>query len=658
MTDNDRMSEQITFSPPSDFTRQANITDPKIYTQAAADPLAYWADWASQLQWFSPWRTVLDWQPPYARWFDGGTLNASVNCLDRHLVLNQHHTNLSNQSAIIWEGEPGDQRQLTYQELYDQVNRFAHALQQLSIQRGDRVVMYMPMVPELIIACLACTRIGAIHSVVFAGLGIDSLIQRINDQEAKLVITADFCWRRGKKLFLKNTVDRCLRRCPSVRNTITALREPAAPEPSCRLSTKRDFLWHHLMENAANFFPPSRQAAEDILFILYTSGTTGQPKGIIHTTGGYLTQVYATSRWVLDLKPGDIYWCTADIGWITGHSYVIYGPLMCGATIFIYEGAFDFPDQDRVWQLIDRHQVSVFYTAPTAIRQFIQWGKNIPARHGLTSLRILGSVGEPINPTTWRWYHNHIGRQRCPIVDTWWQTETGAIMIAPLPGLTATPPGSATQPFPGISAAILNSAGHPVAANRSGSLAITQPWPAMLRGIWRDDKRYRDNYWSKWQGKAYFTGDGAKQDDRQNFWLQGRIDDVIQVAGHRISSTEVENALVSHPAVTEAAVVSKPDQLKGEVIVAYVTLLPSRRPSATLITSLTKHVADRVGPINKPAQIIFTANLPKTRSGKIMRRLLRNIAARQPLGDTATLADPTVIIHLTKAADSPAAKPS
>ena len=636
------------FPPPVNFSATANITDEYVYQSAAADPTAYWAKWAKELHWFKPWQTVLDWQPPYARWFDGGTLNASANCLDRHLETNAARPNLSNHPAILWEGEPGDQRRLTYLELFEQVNRFAAALQQINIRRGDRVIIYLPMVPELVTACLACARIGAIHSVVFAGLGIDSLIDRINDLEATLVITADYSWRRGKKIFLKNTVDRSLNHCPSVTKTITVCRDPHNPSPACHLSPKRDLLWHKIMSSATANCPPAHQAAEDILFILYTSGTTGKPKGIVHTTGGYLTQVYATAKLVLDLKPDDIYWCTADIGWITGHSYVIYGPLMSGATVFIYEGAFDFPDQARVWQMIERYRISIFYTAPTAIRQFIQWGKNIPAQSDLASLRLLGSVGEPINPSTWRWYHQHIGHARCPIVDTWWQTETGAFMIAPLPGLTSLPPGSATRPFPGISAAVLNSSGQPQPNNQSGLLAITQPWPSMLRGIWRDDKRYRDNYWSKWHNQAYLTGDGAKCDDQQNFWLLGRIDDMIQVAGHRISSTEIENALVSHAAVTEAAVVSKPDRLKGEAVIAFVTLLPSRRPSPALIKSILKLVADRVGPINKPSQIVFTPQLPKTRSGKIMRRLLRNIAASQPLGDTATLADPAVIHALTQ----------
>lgn len=650
------MHQSEIFSPPSSFAAQANVTDPAVYQTAAANPKAYWAKWAQQLHWFTPWHTILDWQPPHARWFDGGTLNASVNCLDRHLAATAQHPSLTDHLAIIWEGEPGDQRRLTYQELYDQVNRFASALLQLNIKRGDRVVIYLPMLPELIIACLACARIGAIHSVVFAGLGIDSLTQRINDLSATLVITADYSWRRGKKLLLKSTVDRSLKSCPSVRNTITVSRDANSPLPAYPLSSPRDLVWHKLMSAAANYCPPSHQASEDILFVLYTSGTTGRPKGIVHTTGGYLTQVYATSQWILDLKPADVYWCTADIGWITGHSYVIYGPLMSGAAVFIYEGAFDYPDQSRIWQMIEHHRISVFYTAPTAIRQFIQWGKKLPARSNLSSLRLLGSVGEPINPSTWRWYHQHIGSQRCPIVDTWWQTETGAIMIAPLPGLTGTPPGSATQAFPGISAAVLDSAGRPKPKGQSGSLAITHPWPAMLRGIWQNEARYIDNYWSKWNNQTYLTGDGAALDAQNNFWLLGRIDDVIQVAGHRISSTEIENALVSHTAITEAAVVSKPDPLKGEVVVAFVTLLPNRRPSPALIKSITNRVADRVGPINKPAQIIFTPQLPKTRSGKIMRRLLRNIAAHQPLGDTATLADPTVINHITQATHSPSAK--
>ena len=650
------MDKPTLFSPPKSFSDEANITDETIYQSSAANPEKYWAEWAQQLHWFTPWHTILDWQPPHARWFDGGTLNASVNCLDRHLSPRAHQPNLSDHTAILWEGEPGDERRLTYQELHQQVNCFASVLQQLNIKPSDRVVIYLPMLPELIIACLACARIGAIHSVVFAGLGIDSLSQRINDLAATLVITADYSWRRGKKLFLKNTVDRSLKNCPSVKKIITVTRDPNQSTPTCHLSPKRDLIWHKLMSAATNHYPPSHQAAEDILFVLYTSGTTGRPKGIVHTTGGYLTQVYATTKWILDLKPTDVYWCTADIGWITGHSYVIYGPLMCGATVFMYEGAFDFPNQTRVWQMIDRYKISVFYTAPTAIRQFIQWGKNLPALSDLTSLRLLGSVGEPINPSTWHWYHHYIGRERCPIVDTWWQTETGAIMIAPLPGLTKLPPGSATQPFPGISTAVLNSAGHSLPPNQSGSLAITQPWPSMLRGIWHDEARYRDNYWSQWHNQSYFTGDGARLDQQHNFWLLGRIDDVIQVAGHRISSTEIENALVSHAAVTEAAVVSKPDKLKGEAVVAFVTLLPNRRPSPALIKSITKRVADRVGPINKPAQIIFTPQLPKTRSGKIMRRLLRNIAAHQPLGDTATLADPAVISHLTQATNSPSSK--
>jgi len=630
------------FSPPASFSNQANISNSSIYS-TADDFEPYWASWAKQLTWDKPWHTTLNWQPPFAQWFVGGLINASVNCLDRHIQPQGH----PHKTALIWEGEPGDKRILSYLELYQQVNQCANTLQSLGVTKGSRVAICLPMIPEAIIAILACARLGAIHSVIFAGLGIESIQSRINDLSASHAITADYFWRRGKKIHLYASVNRALEKCPSIKKVIIVNRDPKAPLP-LKLLSNRDIIWQTTIAKAKPFCPPAPTSSEDVLFVLYTSGTTGRPKGLVHTTGGYLTQSYATTKYIFDIKPDDIYWCTADIGWITGHSYVVYGPLANGATVFIYEGAPDWPDRSRFWKMIDHYKISIFYTAPTAIRMFMQWGNKNIKQHSLNSLRLLGTVGEPINPAAWHWYYQHIGQAQCPIVDTWWQTETGSIMISPLPGITNTKPGSATKPFPGISAAVLNSDGQPI-SNQPGYLAITKPWPSMSRTIWRDDKRYLANYWSKWNKPVYFTGDYAIQDKDGYFWILGRADDVIQVAGHRLSSAEIEGTLVDHPNVAEAAVISIPDPIKGEAIIAFVTLQSDTPRNSSLTDELIQHVSINLGPIAKPKQIVLTAALPKTRSGKIMRRLLRNIATNQPLGNTSTLADPTVIDQLTEA---------
>jgi acetyl-CoA synthetase len=583
---------------------------------------------------------VLEWRPPHARWFVGGTINASVNCVDRHVRGPRR-----NKAAIVWEGEPGDRRTLTYFDLHRQVGQFANVLKSLGVRRGDRVALYLPLVPELAIAMLACARIGAVHSVVFGGFSAESLRDRINDAQATLLVTADGGWRRGSIVPLKQMADEALEDTPSIRHVVIVQRLPGTTV-QVHVKEGRDHWYHRLMQDAPYHCEPERMDAEDMLYILYTSGTTGKPKGIVHTTGGYLVGTYATTKWVFDLKEDDVYWCTADIGWVTGHSYVVYGPLQNGATVVMYEGAPDWPQKDRLWQLVERHGVTVFYTAPTAIRAFMRWGTQWPQGRDLSSLRLLGSVGEPINPEAWIWYYRFIGGERCPVVDTWWQTETGAIMITPLPGITATKPGSATRPFPGIAAEIRTDRGTAIEGAGGGLLALTRPWPAMLRGIYGDPERYEKQYWSRWTPDVYFTGDGAKRDKDGYFWLLGRVDDVLNVAGHRIGTMEVESALVDHPRVAEAAVVGRPHDIKGQAVAAFVTLKEGVVVTESLIGELKDHVVKKIGAIARPDDVIFAADLPKTRSGKIMRRLLRDIAEGKALGDTTTLADPAVVAKL------------
>jgi acetyl-CoA synthetase len=633
------LQEDRSFPPSEEFRRQANIADPEIYARAAQDPEAFWASMAAELEWIKPWDTILKWDPPHAQWFVGGKLNASVNCVDRHI-----RTARRNKAALIWEGEPGDRRTLTYWDLFREVSAFANVLKGLGVKRGDRVALYMPLVPELAISMLACARIGAIHSVVFGGFSAESLRDRINDAEAVLLVTADGGYRRGQIVPLKQMADEALGETPSIRNVVVVQRRAGAPIP-VHMREGRDHWYHRLIQDASTDCPPEAMDAEDMLYILYTSGTTGKPKGIVHTTGGYLTGVHATTRWVFDLKEEDVFWCTADIGWVTGHSYVVYGPLSNGATVVMYEGAPDWPSKDRFWELIDRHGVTIFYTAPTAIRAFMRWGVDWPAKHPMTTLRLLGSVGEPINPEAWMWYHQNIGRERCPIVDTWWQTETGMIMITPLPGITSPKPGSATHPFPGIAAEVRDVSGKAVKTG-GGLLTLTRPWPAMLRGIYGDPERYVQTYWKRWPDGAYFAGDGARLDGDGFYWLLGRVDDVLNVAGHRLGTMEVESALVDHPSVAEAAVVGRPHEIKGQAVVAFVTTKEGVRRTDVLIDELKAHVVRKIGAIARPDEILFTADLPKTRSGKIMRRLLRDIAEGKALGDTTTLADPAVVNRL------------
>jgi acetyl-CoA synthetase len=634
------LKEQRSYAPPAAFRRQALVASSRVHRQAAASRLKFWAERARELEWFKPWRRVLDWKPPHAKWFVGGKLNASVNCLDRHV-----RSATRNKVALLWEGEPGDRRAISYWELYREVGRFANVLKQLGVGKGDRVAIYMPMIPEVVVAMLACARIGAPHSVVFGGFSAEALRDRINDAEAKVLVTADLGYRRGQIVPLKRNADDALTHAPSIKHVVVVRRHGAdAEDQIAHMRPGRDHWYHDLMADAPADCKPAVMDAEDLLYILYTSGTTGKPKGIVHSTGGYLTQAQATTRWVFDLKDDDVFWCTADVGWVTGHSYIVYGPLALGATVVMYEGAPDWPDKDRFWAIVERYGVTVFYTAPTAIRAFMKWGAEFPARHDLSSLRLLGTVGEPINPEAWVWYHKTIGGKRCPVVDTWWQTETGGIMITPLPGITRTKPGSATVPFPGIDVALVDGAGHEITVG-GGFLIITSPWPGMLRTIYKDDKRYRDTYWSRYPGR-YFTGDGAKRDKDGYFWILGRVDDVLNVAGHRIGTMEVESALVAHPAVAEAAVVGKPHELKGQVLAAFVTLRAGIEQSPALADELKQHVVDKIGSIARPDDIIFSADLPKTRSGKIMRRLLKDIAAGRALGDVTTLADPAVVAVL------------
>lgn len=663
------LSESRRFHPAPEFVAQANVSDPEIYRRALENPVAYWEEWASKLHWFEPWHTALEWNLPYAKWFIGGKLNACFNCVDRHLPEKAEKT------AIVWEGEPGDILNITYQELYENVCRTANALKALGVQRGDRVCIYMPMVPELAYTMLACARIGAAHSVVFGGFSAESLHERINDAQCKIVVTADGGFRRGHVVPLKHITDQALEMgCPSVEKVLVLERagEPGSSFHSFHStpdynrgtwSHYRDVWWHDLVPNQPAECPCEAMDSEDMLYILYTSGSTGKPKGIVHTTGGYMTGVYSTFQWVFDIKDDDIYWCTADCGWVTGHSYVVYGPLSNAATILMYEGAPDTPEKDRFWRIVERHKVTILYTAPTAIRTFMKWGDEYPKACELSSLRLLGSVGEPINPEAWVWYSEVIGGGRCPVVDTWWQTETGAIMISPLPGITATKPGSATQPFPGIRAEVVDENGNIVTPihgalgyytkerapesgrEQGGILAITHPWPSMTRGIFGDPERFFSTYWSRFPG-MYFPGDGTKVDEDGYFWLLGRVDDIMLVAGHNISTMEVESALVDHPAVAEAAVIGKSHEIKGQAIAAFVIVRAGFEVGENFINELKGHVANKIGPVARPDDIILAAELPKTRSGKIMRRLLRDVAEGRALGDTTTLADPAVVASL------------
>ncbi len=628
------LEEGKTYRPPEDFKKQAWVKDEKIYEKAEKDFEGFWASFAEELHWFKKWDKVLKWDPPWAKWFINGKLNVSYNCLDRHLTTQRKH-----KVALIWEGEPGDRKTFTYEELHKKVCKFANVLKGLGVKKGDRVAIYMPMIPELPIAMLACTRIGAPHSIVFGGFSPASLRDRILDAEAKILITSDGGWRRGKVVPLKDNADEAVKETPSIEKVVVVKRT----ENDISFNQGRDLWWHDLMKDASPECEAEPMDAEDILYILYTSGTTAKPKGVVHTTGGYLTGVYATTKWVFDLKDEDIYWCTADIGWVTGHSYIVYGPLALGTTSLMYEGAPDYPDKDRFWDILEHYKVTVFYTAPTAIRAFMQWGDEYITKHDLSTLRLLGTVGEPINPKAWRWYYKTIGQEKCPIVDTWWQTETGMILITPLPGVTTLKPGSATKPFPSLKADVLDENGNPVPPGGGGYLVLKTPWPAMLRTLFRDPDRYVRTYWDRYGKEIYFAGDGAKKDKDGYIWILGRVDDVMNVSGHRISTMEVESAVVDHPAVAEAAVVARPHDVKGQAIMAFAILKSGFEPSEELEADIRKHVGTVIGPIAKPDWVVFTEDLPKTRSGKIMRRLLKDIAEGRELGDTTTLRDPTIV---------------
>jgi acetyl-CoA synthetase len=644
------LDEQRLFPPPPGFAQGAHISSPEQYQQlcdrAQANPEQFWADLAAQeLHWFTPWEKVLDWQPPFAQWFVGGKINLSYNCLDRHLT-----TWRRNKAALIWEGEPGDSRTLTYAQLHREVCQFANVLKYLGVKKGDRVGLYMPMIPEAAIAMLACARIGAPHTVIFGGFSAEAVKDRLLDAQVKLVVTADGGWRKDAIVPLKTQVDQALEQggVPSVENVLVVKRTAQAIPMQLG---GRDHWWHELQRLVSADCPAEPMDSEDMLFILYTSGTTGKPKGVVHTTGGYNLYSHITAKWIFDLRDTDVYWCTADVGWITGHSYSVYGPLSNGATTLIYEGAPRASNPGCFWDVIEKHGVNIFYTAPTAIRAFIKMGEDLPLSRDLSSLRLLGTVGEPINPEAWMWYHRVIGGERCPIVDTWWQTETGGIMITPLPGVTATKPGSATRPFPGILASVVDADGNAVANNEGGYLVVKHPWPGMMRTVYGDPERFRKNYWEHippQDGKyVYFAGDGARRDEEGYFWIMGRVDDVISVAGHRLGTMEIESALVSHPAVAEAAVVGRPDELKGEEVIAFVTLEGSHAPSEALRAQLKQHVVAEIGAIARPGEIRFAENLPKTRSGKIMRRLLRTLAKGEGIsGDTSTLEDRSVLDKL------------
>jgi acetyl-CoA synthetase len=635
------LKEERVFNPSPDFCKKAHLNSLEdyeaMYRRSIDDPDGFWSEQAEKLHWFKKWDKVLEWNEPFAKWFVGAKTNLSYNCLDRHLS-----TWRKNKAALVWEGEPGDSRVLTYQDLHREVCKFANVLKSLDVKAGDRVIIYMPQIPETAIAMLACARIGATHSVVFGGFSAEALKDRALDSQASLIITADGGYRRGNVVELKKAVDEATKNTPSVQNVVVVQRTGQ----KVAMSPGRDHWYHELMAAASSVCEPAQLDAEHPLYILYTSGTTGKPKGILHTTGGYMVGVNLTSRLVFDLKDEDTYWCTADIGWVTGHSYIVYGPLSNGATSVMYEGAPNFPEPDRFWAIVEKYRVNVFYTAPTAIRAFVKWGEQWPRKHDLSSLRLLGTVGEPINPEAWMWYFKVIGRGRCPIVDTWWQTETGTIMITPLPGAIPTKPGSATRPFFGVLPEVVSRDGKTVPDNAGGFLVIKKPWPSMLRTIYGDPERYKQQYWSEVAG-AYFTGDGARRDEDGYFWIMGRIDDVVNVAGHRLGTMEVESALVSHPLVAEAAVVARPDELKGQALAAFVTLQTGKQASDELRKELREHVAKEIGAIARPDDIRFTEALPKTRSGKIMRRLLRDIAAgKESVGDTTTLEDYSVLARL------------
>jgi len=638
----DLLLENRKFPPPADFQKNSLAAGTFLYDEAHHDDEGFWARQAAELlHWDQDWNTICEWNLPFAKWFVGGKLNVSYNCLDRHVLAGR-----GDKIAIHWEGEPGDTRTITYAQLLTEVQQFANVLKKLGVAKGDRINIYLPMIPEAVVAMLACARIGAAHSVVFGGFSSQALADRINDAEAKVLITADGGYRRGEVFPLKPAADEALANTPSIEHVVVVKRGGN----DVSMTSGRDHWYHDLMRDADSVCPAEPMDSEQLLFLLYTSGTTGKPKGIMHTTGGYLTHVTYTHKYVFDLHPDtDVYWCTADVGWITGHSYIVYGPLSNGATQVIYEGVPNFPGNDRLWSIVAKYGVTIFYTAPTAIRTFMKWGTEEPAKHDLSSLRLLGSVGEPINPEAWMWYREHIGASRCPVVDTWWQTETGGIMISPLPGATTLKPGSATFPLPGVSAEVVDDAGRRIEKG-GGYLTLTRPWPGMLRGIWGDEQRYQETYWSRFPDR-YFAGDGAKLDDDGYLWLLGRVDDVMNVSGHRISTTEVESALVSHPSVAEAAVVGANDATTGQAIIAYVTL---RGGSTVGENDLRNHVAKEIGAIAKPKTIYFTPDLPKTRSGKIMRRLLRDVAEGRNLGDTTTLADANVVNELKKrAAEAP-----
>ncbi|MCC5838870.1 MAG: acetate--CoA ligase [Opitutales bacterium] len=638
------LQESRVFPPPADFAKTAHINSMDDYRalhrRSLDDPFGFWGEVASELEWFKPWREVLDEsEKPFFKWFSGGKLNICHNAVDRHA-----RGSMANKAAIVWEGEPGDERVLTYRDLHREVQRFANVLKSLGVGKGDSVALYLPMIPELAIAVLACARIGAVHSVIFAGFSADSVRDRVQDASSKIVITGDGGWRRGKVLELKSIVDEGVADCPSVEHVLVVRRDPFTEGFPCSMQEGRDVWYHERAKTVSPHCPCEEMDAEDLLFLLYTSGSTGKPKGIMHTVGGYSVHTYLTAKYIFDLRPKDVYWCTADVGWITGHSYIVYGPLQNGATVVMYEGAPNAPDPGRFWELIDKHRVTIFYTAPTAIRAFMKWGDEWVEKADLSTLRLLGSVGEPINPEAWMWYHEKIGKGRCPIVDTWWQTETGGILLSPLPGVTPTKPGSATLPFFGVDAAILDAEGN---ETPSGLLAIRRPWPGILRGIWGDPERFKQTYWCNWEGRYYFPGDGARRDDDGYFWVVGRVDDVVNVSGHRIGTAELESVFVEHPQVAESAVIGVPHEIKGQGLVAFVLLRGTDSTgSDTLRSELNDLVSKRIGKFAKPEKIIFSADLPKTRSGKIMRRLLRDIATGQSLGNVTTLADPSVIESL------------
>jgi acetyl-CoA synthetase len=641
------LHEERVYAPSPEFVAQANIADPSVYERAERDPEGFWREAARLVDWFEEPNEVLEWNPPFAKWFKDGQINACYNAVDRHLATR------ANKPAIIWEGEPGETRTITYADLYREVNRAAQMIKNLGVRKGDRVAIYMPMIPETAIAMLACARIGAPHTVVFGGFSPEALRDRIIDAQVKLVITADGGYRRGAAVALKANTDASLDAPDLPVEKVLVVHRLTEGVHGLEMKEGRDVWWHEAMAEVPEdaVVEPERLEAEHPLYILYTSGTTGKPKGVLHTTGGYMVGTTLTTKWVFDLKENDVYWCTADVGWVTGHSYIVYGPLSNGATCVMYEGTPDYPDKDRFWRIIEKHKVTILYTAPTAIRTFMRWGTEYPDRCDLSSLRLLGTVGEPINPEAWIWYHLNIGKERCPIVDTWWQTETGMIMITPLPGIVPTKPGSATRPFPGIGAQIVDEHGNPVAKGVTGGLlVIKRPWPSMLRTIWGDDQRYVDMYWSRFgeSHEIYFTGDGSHQDADSYYWLMGRVDDVLNVAGHRLGTMELESALVSHPSVAEAAVVGVSHEVKGQGVVAFVTPRAGVEAGPALMEELRNHVAEKIGPIAKPDRIYFTSELPKTRSAKIMRRLLRDIAEGRVLGDTTTLADPTVMASIKK----------